>query len=1205
MRNHPLSIRSLALVAALLGAAALPSCFGSSSLSSGQAAFVGAFKVESINLADGDIWALNRPIVINFNHPVDPASVGFTSIIIRPVSPGVQGHPVTGSFEILAGSGGKTVVFRPACPTNSTFDNGAFVPGGYEYELALPTESSFGSSVVRDRNGKQLSVGLSRRFFSPTPPTDPLFIDTVVGPPVLEEVVFPGGLNLFTDPDGAILLRFNQAIDASPGNLNADRIQVLYSAGTRDQIPNPTPADFPIINRVPGRLVLLDNCSSGGALVNFQVTGVLPPNRWLRVVVRANFSDVAGETGSADQTADHPLPTLAEYYGDPSFDPTQETVDEIQEEFLTAGSVDPDADTPTPPAEVVDGRVQASFDFPGVAVPADADFYLAPGTFLEVDTSGIQSVSDSNGRIFTFENGVLYVDDFTLDTGSTLRGKGDNPLVLYATGTVTLLGTLDVSGEDAQSPKALNAPRIPEPGAHGQCGGGDGGSASLETDQETRRGEPGDGPFGDTWGGGGGGEGAIQSWLAWADVTPDGKGDPITQAARQLIAGGGAGGNFAQTPNAAVTWDRWPVPKDFDDAGPDVRFDRHTKFDPALNPGFLETWFLGAEDGLRGTNYNAKVNDPPGVPGDPYTTLPPGTCMPGFPPFTTGPWGMEDVGQEVSDGGTDDADGFDPPWTGGDDPPFFFGLPELGPDPGFTNPPPFDVGGTEDDFWGRRFNADGTVTRGEFLAPWAGYGGGASGDTTIVARMDLDGDCFLDPISSFFPDPTWPNGTTVGYLKGAPGGGGGGQLLVMAIGPIILGPDTQVKANGGSGAGGESLWKTFNQVSGSGGGSGGHLVLHTATGLDLSRIDFGTGPLAQGSITDPTADLGEAEVVQAIGGRRGWAVSRLITLPSGAKDGNSDFMAGRGGAGANGIIQIHVPDPAQDIAWHPDIEAAVDWYIRGNSATAEVNTDLLEDVLDAYTEPAPVVLIPFYGPKSQVQSHWIDTGLALLRNPSSGTPPYPDYGSALLHFQGTDTTTPGKLGDVLTADGRVLPGPDLITGSTAGVTFGAQSAVVDGAAGVFGLPRIFQLNPQLLVGYDVVPDVTGTATFQVVDASYDPAADRLVLTTRVADGSMSSAVGSTWSLRQRFFRVDTSGFKDRLPANTLVRFEFQGADEGAPGSNLPDPASFTAWVADPALLKGKRFVRFRLTFDLDAQNLGVGLNSERPAVDYLKLPFAW
>ena len=120
------NLRNLLIAGGVLSAVLAGGCKSSSPT-------VGTFEALTSNISDGDIWALNRPIQIVFNSAVDPASVGFASIIIRPTDQGGLSQPVTGTFELRADTSGRPnrmVVFTPSCPTNAGNTNGGLAPGG-------------------------------------------------------------------------------------------------------------------------------------------------------------------------------------------------------------------------------------------------------------------------------------------------------------------------------------------------------------------------------------------------------------------------------------------------------------------------------------------------------------------------------------------------------------------------------------------------------------------------------------------------------------------------------------------------------------------------------------------------------------------------------------------------------------------------------------------------------------------------------------------------------------------------------------------------------------------------------------------------------------------------------------------------------------------------------------------------------------------
>jgi hypothetical protein len=313
-------------------------------------------------------------------------------------------------------------------------------------------------------------------------------------------------------------------------------------------------------------------------------------------------------------------------------------------------------------------------------------------------------------------------------------------------------------------------------------------------------------------------------------------------------------------------------------------------------------------------------------------------------------------------------------------------------------------------------------------------------------------------------------------------------------------------------------------------------------------------------------------------------------------------MIGRGGAGANGVVQIHVPNPLTDIVWPSAAVNGIKAYI-GNP----VNTDKLEDALALFTAPTSSALIPFSSSASMVQSEWIDTGLAGLRlspDQDVGDWIYPDFASALHKFLGTSTVT----GLVSVTNQKVNPQAVVATGSTGDVEFDPYELRIPNASTLFAAR--FLRSPAIMLGYDIYPKAAGSAAFQIVGATYDRASDTLRLSSRTTDSPMEFALDPNspiWSVREKYFRVETSGLRDSMPTSTAIRLEFQGADESAAGSNQPGapfPSAVT-WATDLSTLKGYRYLRYRVTFDADAQSTGIDLNSPLPLIDYLKLPFVW
>ena len=1253
----------------------------------------GDFLLLTTNMLDGQQWALNRPISFVFNHAVDPSTIDFSTIQFRPLE---NGNPVTGGFTVS--EDGFEVTFHPNCGVNESFDDGGLIPDS-EYELFVPSITSQNNSFsfLRDSSGKSLRSGTSLQFHTPSY-SEPLFQDFVPGPPVVIEpdTLWPSGLNFFTtaqDGKAKVVLTFNQPIDGRSSNLNTNNIYVLYSD---DEIGEPGESIYSSSNRVPGYMELLSNCGNNQAIVAFVAVGVLLPNRNLKIVVDAAFRDIAGQSSASDFTSvPFSTTTLANYF--PSvlnpasgiaepFDHRFAVSDEFQEGFLDSSMIDLEVGLPLPMADVGDGFVGASFDFPGEFVSDDDDFYWDSG-FTDIFTMSNQIFVDSHNRQFQVNNGVIYVDDFYLAEGSTLRGMGDNPLVIYATGNVVIEGVLTVDGDRGLQPSALNSPQFSEGGAVGKCGGGSGGTASQIIDDYTPRGSNGDGPFGQTGAGGQGGEGCFNQKTGVVSSSTD-------NTVKHILAAGAGGGTFAMTPNYALHKSDWLFgeghgPQSVDNGGPDHLPSRHTAWN----------WQVyGGEDGLRGSAYESA-----------YLGLAPGWNDP------RGSFGREDqMPDDTCEDVTDGAPGWDPAWTSGTFPPFLFGHPTLGPDPGSAGNTVFSPDGDgSNDFWGARLKPDGTVSVGELLMPWAGSGGGASGDAQIVVRPDADFDGEKDgPLEDYFPVYPLSSTTIAGneYYKGAPGGAGGGQIMIFAIGKITLGEFGIVTARGGNGAAGESLNWFYTMISGSGGGSGGHVVLHSSTGLDLSQIDVGTA-----NTEEELSSLTRTESVNAYGGRRGWAGAHFIKVPgTNINDGNATFNVGRGGAGGNGIIQIHVPNPERDIDWPQKAAGAMRSYVNAQGGDPIARA---EEMLEYACAPYALCLVPMFSSKSMFMSRWIDTGLAGMRlsesivDGATGEFQYldfPAYSDSILaaglggdpgvsitanqiviqtdvvrvpqrflddtdlfladiglgeHLVYPDSSANGtQIGytvlsaafnagsSQLTLDTDPLDGDMTLTGTgdldwqvrmSSLVTFDGISAK-SGAVLTSGnlttplsevasastslldiqfynieiqdasqsLPADYLRNPVLLTGYDFLPDSLGQLSFAVVQSSYNAIADVLSFVTDSADGAPSFALNAAnpiWSLRRKFFKIATSGLRDSLPDSVAVYMEFQGAHESFAGSDLPGVPlpSASDWTSKLGELQGCRFLRYRVIFNIDAQETGVDLSSPRSVLDFIKIPIQW
>ncbi len=233
-----------------------------------------------------------------------------------------------------------------------------------------------------------------------------------------------------------------------------------------------------------------------------------------------------------------------------------------------------------------------------------------------------------------------------------------------------------------------------------------------------------------------------------------------------------------------------------------------------------------------------------------------------------------------------------------------------GPLGGAVGASPFLDGDSNNDFFGvARDDVSGRFTVGELARPWAGAGGGGGGDSSFVASG------------------SWPNTPfdPSGDEKGAGGGGGGGSVHVIALGSILFGDLGQISARGGLGGGGENTTFLNRVGAGSGGGSGGHVVLETAVRIDLrAKVAVNLDDL---NTTVPSSaannwainvlggqggagagDLGGA--IQSPMGQRETAPTNdacPLGYPMSGQNACRGLVQGAGGDGGPGIIQLHTP----------------------------------------------------------------------------------------------------------------------------------------------------------------------------------------------------------------------------------------------------------------------------------------------------------
>lgn len=287
-----------------------------------------AFRLDNLNVTEGAVWQLNRPVVLGFSRQVDPDSL--TSNALSLVDG--LGTPVAGElrFELMDTDGdgvGDTndqtrVTFVPRTPTEPDFSDASLLPGG-DYSLVLVA----GANSVRSIDGEGLDEEISVSFSATSSP--PFYFDAVEGPPSAvvrpsgttstntttvrlggdsgEEIFYERdpesgamtqepadarlGLDLIRDPESKpiFFVRLNQSISPLPGNLASSRI------GLEADIPGEG------VRFWPSRATLIENQPDGGTVVRIEPRGgSLPRSGVLRPVLRQGLQDLTGEARQSD-----------------------------------------------------------------------------------------------------------------------------------------------------------------------------------------------------------------------------------------------------------------------------------------------------------------------------------------------------------------------------------------------------------------------------------------------------------------------------------------------------------------------------------------------------------------------------------------------------------------------------------------------------------------------------------------------------------------------------------------------------------------------------------------------------------------------------------------------------------------------------------------------------------------------------------------
>ncbi len=1144
--------------------------------------------LNSVSIAPNAIWQINRPMQFVFSEDVDFSTVNMNSIHIGQTN----GGTAVGEFSLLDS---KTVQFQPRCPTLADNSDAGLQPGGIAYIVQIPAAGS-GVSSVHSVSGEPLANTLTIPFTTVNS-TDPavLFIDLKAGPPapvirataddttpgsyievgddpdlreyfitrapvdvdlglgMPQDPAYLSGLNLYSDVSShlSILIAVDQSVQASGDNISPSTVQLQYLSGNTTWID------------VAHTVELVANCSGTGALLRITPAGILPQNHLVRVRFAAQFKDIVGNANII------PVVVAAFQVGvatDPGTGTPGPASDEFREEFTADAEQSPTSyeDATTTLADPradwgSQGLLKAGFAFTGTGghlgvfdwkIGNDNPLSSTNHPVVALDTAFTQIQSETSD----FQNvigGVVDIRNFTVTSSGTLLISGPNPCQILVSGHATINGRIQLVGASNLSVGTLDTTGQTEPGALGTAGGGNGGNGNPLTTQSSPKGANGNGAF-------------------------------------NVLGGGGVGGESAYQP-------RWPVDGD----------DSHRR--PAGGGGGT----LG-HDFLRPAGIVSGYQNPNQCPDQSVVGLDAETGFNGFFPASTDTVSVGAIGVITNQS------------------------PPVG---GATGPRPFTDTSAENDFWGTMLhNADNQLIRGELSTPWAGAGGGGGGNAIVSNRF---------PTTPF--DPT-------GDEKGAGGGGGGGSLTILALGSITFGPTGRIDASGGTGGGGENSLQTGDVThigGGSGGGSGGHIILQTASVIDMTFMDStpvaapgwagglyalggqggagknnigGAQPLGQAvppcqdalppprsypSVAFGAVPAGPCAVVN---GDAGYTCTDNIGdfpgIPpagqNGIADGPTLVVICAGGDGGPGLIQLHAPENSINVpsTGVQSIFTCCKPPPVGSFPGTGVPTLSSASTLSINNPSTWNRLLPIFGRKTQAISKWISLGNASVSSTVATTTPNPIQ----QFFKGTDAQ-----GNVQSSGTQVAELPPILTGTIQSPTTKPYvdtdfRTIVFDSTTLVDTDDIYLRNVLLMRRFLVR---VATFDFEVGAATYDPASNTLRLTVDASGQPLQNMEGSSVEVRPRFYRVVTSNTPNFLPASSKITVEFQATQPDFQGNPSLDPSLMSGdFNADITTIEPNvsghpnyRFFRFRVSFDIAANNEDLTPQTPIPGLDFLRIPF--
>ncbi len=396
--------------------------------------------------------AQNHELRFQFSEVVDPATVDFTTIVLKTS----LGETPVGEFV----AEGSMVTFLPGVRTVGATTFFGFQPN-QEYILTLPGGPDAGLAV-RSLNGRPLQSQFSCTL---TASEGVLDID---GQPPTGELVTPAN-GMIVDPDAEFVVRFSELVDHSPFLNEPDgpgapvRFSVVSSVDGTCQFGTDAQPVF-------GSVRLDDDIIGRFTSMTFTPDGVLPRGSCVVVELTPIVTDVAGTAAEPRQWVVRTDPAVEEGF--------------IEETF----------DTPT----MLDGARSGGVWGGGVASFLRLGGDGRHGDFLHTlgERDGATDewvfdtdepwVGDSSAYLRADEaDGEYHFTRFIVPSGVTVRFTGSHAPIIHVRGECSIRGNVVCSGRDVQQYLDLRnqtSNQVGQSGGQPGPGGGFGGGGGTQCD---------------------------------------------------------------------------------------------------------------------------------------------------------------------------------------------------------------------------------------------------------------------------------------------------------------------------------------------------------------------------------------------------------------------------------------------------------------------------------------------------------------------------------------------------------------------------------------------------------------------------------------------------------------------------------------------------------------------------------------------------